>query len=318
MQDPVEPREVRVELGLPVVALDLGGQRVPLQPKAFDELLAGRLPVVLGDGGQVRAIGPGRAVELAQVCRPADPGELSPQPPGQDGELLAQRRRGGRLAVGVGEHRGLGVLAGHRGELFDEGGRAGRPDLLDRALDHEGVGEVVDVLGRAGEVDQLAQPGVGRVGSNRREALLEEVLDRLDVVDGHPLDVGQRRDLCGPEVGDDLPQGRLLGGGQRAGAGDDGIRREVDEPLDLDADPLPVEGRLGEVVDEWGDGAAIAAVQGSERDGGLDVTERGHAAILPDACRRPLTTGIPSPRASPRHGRLRRRSAQFGSRPVRE
>ena len=37
VQDPIEARDIGIELGLPIVALDLGGQRVPLQPKAFHE-----------------------------------------------------------------------------------------------------------------------------------------------------------------------------------------------------------------------------------------------------------------------------------------
>ncbi len=56
---------------------------------------------------------------------------------------------------------------------------------------------------------------------------------------------------------------------------------EVDEPLDLDVDPLPVEGWLGQVVDEGCPRAAIATVEGAERDGGCDVSKRAHGRILP-------------------------------------
>ena len=40
VQHPVEPRDVRVQLGLPVVRLDLRGQRVPRQAEVLDERLA--------------------------------------------------------------------------------------------------------------------------------------------------------------------------------------------------------------------------------------------------------------------------------------
>src|SRR4029078_1094668 len=71
VQDPVEAGHVAVELGLPVVALDLRGQRVPLQTKGLHERLLDRTPVGVGQGGDVRAIRAGRAVELAEVLRPA-------------------------------------------------------------------------------------------------------------------------------------------------------------------------------------------------------------------------------------------------------
>ena len=79
-----------------------------------------------------------------------------------------------------------------------------QPHLLDGALDHEGVGEVVDVLARAAEVDQLGEALVLVGRRDRGQALLEEVLDGLDVVHGDPLDVAELGDLVGAEVVDDL------------------------------------------------------------------------------------------------------------------
>jgi hypothetical protein len=73
VQHPVEPGDVGIELGLPVVALDLGGQRVPRQAQALDEGLGDRLPVGARDGREVRAIGAGRAVELAEEIGLLDP-----------------------------------------------------------------------------------------------------------------------------------------------------------------------------------------------------------------------------------------------------
>ena len=74
VQHAVEPRDVGVELGLPVVRLDLGGERVPRQAEGLDEPAAQRRPVGAGHGGEVRAVRAGRAVELAEVLGRRRPG----------------------------------------------------------------------------------------------------------------------------------------------------------------------------------------------------------------------------------------------------
>ena len=56
----------------------------------------------------------------------------------------------------------------------------------------------------------------------------------------------------------------------------------MDEPLDLDADPLAVERSLRQVVDERRDRRPVAPVQRAQGDGRVDVTQRGHGPILPD------------------------------------
>ncbi len=147
-----------------------------------------------------------------------------------------------------------------------------------------------------------ARPDVLGLGGDRGEPPLEEVLDGLDVVDGDPLDLGQLGDLVGAEVVDDGPQPGDLVVGEGPHAGDDAVGRLVDEPLDLDPDPGPVEGRLREVVDERGDGAAVAAVEGAEGDGWGCVSERGHGPILPEpGCRsRPRRTRSGQERAGER------------------
>ena len=55
MQDAVGVASALVELDLPVVRLDLRGQRVPVEPEALDELARERGPVGVGVGGEVRA-----------------------------------------------------------------------------------------------------------------------------------------------------------------------------------------------------------------------------------------------------------------------
>ena len=241
----------------------------------------------------------------------------------EHGELLAHRGRRGGLAVGVGEQRHVAQVAGHRGEPVDQGGRAGQPDLVHGALDHHGVREVVDVLAGAAEVDQLGEAGVVGARRDGGEPLLEEVLDRLDVVLGHPLGGRHLVDLGRAEPPHDVAQRLLLLGGEPSHAGHDLVLGEVDEPLDLDVHPRPVERRLGEVVDERGDDAAVAPVEGTQGDRGLGVGEAGgcreagravgagHAPILPErqgcGCRVATWRSLSPGRAPPaRRGRARR------------
>ena len=118
------------------------------------------------------------------------------------------------------------------------------------------------------EVDELGEARVLRRRSDLGEPLLEEVLDRLDVVLGHPLDGGHLVDLGGAEV-----RARRRAGPparrsvRRRTPGHDLVLGEVDQPLDLDVHARPVERRLGEVVDEGGHDAAVAPVERTERDG---------------------------------------------------
>ena len=77
-----------------------------------------------------------------------------------------------------------GVLLGQGPHLVDQGVGERQPGGDQAFAEHEGVGDVVDVLGRAGEMHELGlapQP-------DGRQFLLEEVLDRLDVVVDAPLD----------------------------------------------------------------------------------------------------------------------------------
>ena len=127
------------------------------------------------------------------------------------------------------QHGGVGVLVGHGGQVLDQTAGCRQPDLLDGGADGQGVGEVVDVLAGAEDVDDLADRGqragaavgaddAGGLGG-RGQAPLEEVLDGLDVVAGLGLDGAELGDLLGPEVLDDAAQVGLLRLTQARGAG---------------------------------------------------------------------------------------------------
>ena len=193
--------------------------------------------------------------------------QLAVQPVREDGELLAERRRRGGLAVRAGEHRLVGLVARERGDLVGERLRGGQPDLVDRAAHHERVGEVVDVLAGAGEVDELADVVAARSRPGVREPLLEEVLDRLDVVHGDALDLGRARRPRPARTSRRRRAGRRPSSSVSVGApGTTPSVVEVDQPLDLDVHALAVQRGLAQVVDERRDRRAVAAVQRTERD----------------------------------------------------
>ena len=153
------------------------------------------------------------------------------------------------------QHGGVGVLVGHGGQVLDQPAGGRQPHLLHGGADRQGVGEVVDVLAGAEDVDDLAdrgQHGGAAVGADDvggldgcGQAPLEEVLDGLDVVAGLGLDDTELGDLLSPEVLDNAAQVGLLGVTQAGGAGQDTAVGEVDEPLDLDLQAGPVERGLG-------------------------------------------------------------------------
>lgn len=83
--DAAEARHIGVQLGLPVMRFDLGRERIPHQAQRFHELSRRADPVGVRPGRQVRAVGAGSAVELAEILGAFDPGELTLQSPRQHG-----------------------------------------------------------------------------------------------------------------------------------------------------------------------------------------------------------------------------------------
>src|SRR5699024_11666263 len=112
-------------------------------------------PVRSRDSGQMRRIGARGPVDLAEEIGRGDAFVLSAQAVDEDRELLAHRRRGGRLTVCVGEHRNLGQRRGGFGQGVDERLRPRQPYLLSGYLDSELPGNVVDVLSRAAAVHEI-------------------------------------------------------------------------------------------------------------------------------------------------------------------
>ena len=270
-----------VQLGLPVVAFDLRGQRVPGQAHAVrDEFAGDGDPVDIRACGQVGTERAGRAVDLAQVLLVFDVLELTVQTVDVDGELLAERGRRGRLAVGEGEQRHILEFLGLAGEVVDDALELRGPHVFHRVLDATGDGEVVDVFGRAGEVHEGLQlvVDVGQLGRSLVDLIIDVVLHGLHIVVGDGLMSGVLLDAFGAEVLGNGAQEGLLFGSERLDAVNDRLVAvalkavgQKNHPFDFDTHAFAVQGRFAHVFDERGGGLVITAVERGQCDCGGNI-----------------------------------------------
>ena len=185
-QDRVGARDRVEQLGDAVVRLDLRRVRIELEAEPVDDLRRQALPVDVRVRDDVGVVVADRAVHLALDRHVADRRDLPREAREDVRHLLAERRRRRRLAVRAREHRRRRRARARARAARRDVRRAPAAGSSRRAsTQHQPVGEVVDVLGRAREMDEFADArDLGHVG----EALLQPVLDRLDVVVGRALD----------------------------------------------------------------------------------------------------------------------------------
>ena len=132
---------------------------------------------------------------------------------------------------------------------------------LDELLQDERVGEVVDVLGRAREMHHLNR----QCRIDRGDSLLDEILDRLDVVIGGRFELFDAARIIEREVlvnGAELFRSRGRNRFQRTDRGMPG-QRQV--PFDLDANAVANQRELAEVCLQGPRARAVAAVDRRHR-----------------------------------------------------
>jgi hypothetical protein len=151
------------------------------------------------------------------------------------------------------------------------------------------VGDVVEVLGRAGEVHEL------RPGSefDRCQLFLQEVLHRLDVVVGTTLDLLDPLHLRRTELGDPLPEGVGDTGLDRWKLAYPRLCRQGQEPFHFDGEPLAKKGCFREGPGEHLHLGRVAPVEG--RKGAI-----GHESMV--AARQPIARVRPARERSDREG----------------
>ena len=135
------------------------------------------------------------------------------------------------------------------------------PHVLNSILDAQRVGEVVNVLRSAAEVNQRHQV----TQAQALQAAANVVLDRLHIVNGDCLNLSQLRHRISVEIGHDGAQTVLLLTGERGQARKNRMLAQVDEPLNLNVDAVAVQRRLRKVVGQGGGHGCVASVEGAQR-----------------------------------------------------
>ena len=160
------------------------------------------------------------------------------------GDLLAQRRRRGRLTVGARHHRQFGVGVGQFAQAGDHLVEHRQHHLITRGLEHQRVREIVDVFRRAGKVDEFGNAHhFGVIG----QLFFDPVFERLDVVIGRLFDVLDLGCLGRAEIGKQPVERRKGRRRKRRNLGKMRLLRQRLEPFDLDlqaAANQPVFGKL--------------------------------------------------------------------------
>mmetsp|Transcript_40673 Transcript_40673/g.100512 ORF Transcript_40673/g.100512 Transcript_40673/m.100512 type:complete len:506 (+) Transcript_40673:240-1757(+) len=271
--DGVVPRHAREQLRHVVVRLDLRHVRVELQPQAHHELLRHQLPVHLGVRRHRRVVVAHGARHLAVQRNLEHLRALPGQAVRHVGELLAQGGGGRGLAVRAADHGGGRLHLGHLGDDVHDLAHGGGHGV-DAAAQHQGVRQVVDVLGRAREVHKLQH--LGELGV-LADAVLDDVLHRLDVVVGGALHLLHLRRVRRAEVRQEVLEELVGVGAQRGHLGDLGDGGQLLQPPHLDDDAGAHQGVLREARAQHLDLGAVAPVDGG--DGGEVVQRQVHLRL---------------------------------------
>ncbi len=182
--------------------------------------------------------------------------------------------------MGARQHRQAGMVVSQSAQGGQQGVQARQNHGVACLPQHQGIGEGVDVLGGAGEVDEFERRAeVGLLA----EPFLDEVFDRLDIV------VGRRFDRLDP-VGVLDPE--LLTEGQQAGTGgriegrqfdDAGLVGECDQPGQFNPNAGMDQAEFGEDRPQWIGAGSVAAIdrgQGREAMRAHGRPERRGMVIL--------------------------------------
>ena len=162
------------------------GKRHSHHTKAVRGSATNPIETDVGATGSIQAVTGSGQIHISELShqRVAHPLHLR-QPRRHVGQFLAHGGGAGGLAVGAAEHGHGGMGVRHVAQLGDDRVQRRQQHRVARALELQGVAGVVDVFAGAGEMHEL-QRGTQLVVT--LQSLLDEVLDRFDVVIGGFLD----------------------------------------------------------------------------------------------------------------------------------
>jgi hypothetical protein len=177
--------------------------------------------------------------------------------------------------VGAGEHRGVRELVCKRSHAGDDPVERRQHHLVARALHHERVTHVVDVFGRAREMNEFRD---ARDFLVIPEALLQKVLDGFHVMVGACFDFLHAPAVGFAEARDDVVEPREGCRGKRGNLAKRGFGRERPQPFDFDERAKADERVLAEKCPQGSDLRGVTSVERGKR--GERREWHGEPAIL--------------------------------------
>ena len=302
VQDAAKARDVRVKLGLPIVGLDLSGERVPREAEPLDE----------------RAATPrsNRSPGTAAVCAPNVPVAplILPKYSAASTRRNWRRSRCASTASSLPSVVGVAVWPWVRESMATPAvswASAAIWSVSDVAAGSHTSRTAPCTMSAYERLLMSSDVQAKCTSSLRRpralvpvEAALDVVLNRLDVVDGLALDFRVLCNALGTKSGRDRAQQRRLVGRQNARARHRANGAQVNEPFHLNVEALAIQRGLGKVVNEPIDSAAVPAVERPQRDRRGNLGKRCPVSHVPILSRR-----TSSPQAPPARGDFARRRA---------
>ena len=261
VQHTVEVSDIRVQLSLPVVRLNLSGQRVPGQAQVLHKTTRNILPISVRNRRIVSSVGAGCTINLAQELSSSNVLHLALQAVREHAQLLTQGGGSCRLTVSTAQHRHITAVLSQLQQNINQVLSGRNPHVLNGVLDTQRVGEVVNVFRSAAEVNQRHQV----TQAQALQAATNVVLNRLHVVNGDSLNLSQLRHRISVEIGHDGAQALLLLLAQRGQTRQHLVLAQVNEPLNLNVDAVAVQSRLRKVVGQGRGHGCVASVQGAQR-----------------------------------------------------
>ena len=172
-------------LGGPVVWFDLSGVCARIEAKCCNEALTDCRPINVRIRDHVRVEISNGTVEFAADHNVGELLLRSLQTFDEIGHFLAEGRRCRRLPVCSRQHRQACVLPGHGLQLRAELTHLRQQDIGACRAQHQCISQIVNVLGRAAEVQKVLELRCFRTVT---QTFANEILDGLDVVIGRGLD----------------------------------------------------------------------------------------------------------------------------------
>ena len=168
--------------------------------------------------------------------------------------------------MGSGQHRNRGIAVRHLGQLVDDLLHLRMDYLVTQLLEHQRIGQVVDVLGSAGKMQEFADPGQFAVVCN---PFLEKVLNRFYVMIGSRLNGLDSLCIGQTKLINDCVEGLFGGVCECRHLRDVRVSRQHLQPANLDDCAVMNQAVFAESQADLVYFACVSAINGADRGQGV-------------------------------------------------